>query len=59
MNYNNKKKYKKQKAKDRARKTKQARRSRAIKRANREEKEIEKLRWIHRDKIKPTRKTDE
>ena len=54
--YNNKKKYKKQKAKDRARKAKQARRSRAVKEENRVKKAIEKIKWQSRTRIKPLRK---
>lgn len=57
--YQNKRKYKKQKAKERARKLKAKRRGIAIKAENREQKAIEKLKWLHREKIKPIKKEKE
>tara|TARA_R110000823_G_scaffold106242_1_gene224757 strand:+ start:287 stop:469 length:183 start_codon:yes stop_codon:yes gene_type:complete len=56
MDYSNKKRYKKDKAKQRARKEKAIRRGCAIKADNRDQKAIEKLKWIHREKLKPVRK---
>ena len=54
--YNNKKKYKRKKAKERARKAKQAKRSIATKTENRLEKEIEKIKWQNRSRTTPFRK---
>ena len=56
MDYSNKKRYKKHKAKQRARKNKAVRRGRAVKAENGEQKAIEKLKWTHREKLKPVRK---
>ena len=58
-NYNNKRKYKKQKAKERARKAKQARRSKAIKAENRDKKAIELIQWKNRSRIAPYKKPKE
>jgi len=55
-NYQNKKKYKKQKAKERAKKAKARRKSDAIKAENRAEKAIEKIRWQNRSRMTPLRK---
>ena len=57
-NYQNKKKYRKKKAKEEARKKKQARRSRAIKAENREKKAIEKIQWQNRSRVTPLRKQE-
>jgi len=58
-NYQNKKKYKKQKAKERAKKVKARRKSDAIKAENRAEKAIEKIQWQNRSRITPLRKVVE
>ena len=55
-NYQNKKRYKKQKAKDRARKVKAKKRGDIIKAENRETKKIEKIKWKNRERFKPLRK---
>ena len=55
-NYQNKKKYKKQKAKDRARKAKAKKRGDAIKAENRGTKEIERIKWKNRVRYDPIRK---
>jgi hypothetical protein len=55
-NYQNKKKYKKQKSKDRARKVKAKKRGDIIKAENRETKEIEKIKWKNRERSKPLTK---
>ena len=58
-NYQNKKKYKKQKAKERAKKVKARITSDAIKAENRAEKAIEKIQWQNRSRITPLRKVVE
>jgi|TARA_R110000744_G_scaffold274775_2_gene387813 hypothetical protein len=58
-NYNNKKKNKKKLAKEKARKAKQAGRSRFIKEEHRLEKTIELIKWQNRSKLKPFRKPKE
>mgnify|MGYP003628067133 FL=1 len=58
-NYNNKKKNNKKFAKEKARKAKQARRSRFIKEEHRLEKTIESIKWKNRSRIKPYRKPKE
>ena len=57
--YQNKKKYKMKKAKERAKKVKTKRKSDAVKAENRAEKEIEKIRWQNRSRITPFRKVVE
>mgnify|MGYP003629145171 CR=1 FL=1 len=59
MDYKNKRKYKKYKAKDKARKKKAKKRGDAIKADNREQKAIEKLKWQHRERLKPAEKQKE
>ena len=55
-NYQNKKKYKKQKARERAAKARAKERGDATKAENRQEKVIEKIRWQNRSRITPLRK---
>jgi len=55
-NYQNKKRYKKQKARERAAKAKAKKRGDAIKAENRQEKVIEKIKWQNRSRITPLRK---
>ncbi len=55
-NYQNKKKYKKQKARERAAKTRAKQRGDAIKAENRHEKVIDKIRWQNRPRMTPLRK---
>ena len=57
-NYNNKKKHKKKFAKEKARKAKQARRSRVIKAENRQKKTIELIQWKNRSRLRPIRKEE-
>jgi|TARA_R110000765_G_scaffold207583_1_gene312659 hypothetical protein len=54
--YNNKKKYRKQKARDRAAKARARKRGDAEKAKNREEKTIERIKWQVRPRISPIRK---
>jgi hypothetical protein len=54
--YQNKKKYKKKKAKDRGRKAKAKTRGDTIKAENRHEKVIDKIRWQNRSRMTPLRK---
>ena len=55
-NYQNKKKYKKQKARDKAAKARARRRGDSEKAKNREEKVIKKIRWQARSRMTPLRK---
>ena len=55
-NYQNKKKYKKQKARERAGKARAKKRGDAVKAENRQEKVIEKIRWQNRSRLTPLRK---
>ena len=55
-NYQNKKKYKKQKARDRAAKARAKKRGDAERAKNRDEKVIEKIKWKNRSRITPLRK---
>jgi len=55
-NYQNKKKYKKRKAREKAAKARAKKRGDAIKAENRQEKVIEKIRWQNRSRITPLRK---
>ena len=57
--YQNKKKYKRKKAKERAKRVKAKRKSDSVKAENRAEKEIEKIRWQNRSRITPFRKVVE
>ena len=57
--YNNKRKYKKKRAKELIRKKRQARRSKAIKEENREKKVIEKIQWQNRSRISPITNDEE
>ena len=59
MDYQNKKRYKKQKARDKKRRARAKRRSVAVKFDNREQKQIEKLKWVNREKLKPIRKEED
>ena len=56
--YNNKRKYKKKRAKELIRKNRQARRSEATKAENREKKVIEKIQWQNRSRLSPIKKED-
>ena len=58
-NYNDKKKNKKKIAKENIRKARQARRSKAIKAQHKSDKEVEKLKWEHRERLTPIRKPKE
>ena len=53
------KRYKKQKARDKKRRARAKRRSVAVKFDNREQKQIEKLKWVNREKLKPIRKEED
>tara|TARA_R110002051_G_scaffold195008_1_gene263257 strand:- start:144 stop:332 length:189 start_codon:yes stop_codon:yes gene_type:complete len=55
-NYQNKKKYKKQKARDKAAKARAKKRGDAEKEKNRDEKIIERIKWKNRSRITPLRK---
>ena len=57
--YNNKKKYKKKKARERAGKAIAKKRGDAEKTKHREEKAIEKIKWQNRSRITPLRKVME
>ena len=54
--YQNKKKYKRKKAKERAKKVKAKRKSDSVKAENRHEKVIDKIRWQNRSRMTPLRK---
>ena len=54
--YNNKKKYKKKKTKERIREARAKRRGNVEKEKNREEKMINKIQWQNRSRIRPLRK---
>ena len=54
--YQNKKKYKRKKAKERAKRVRAKRKSDSVKAENRHEKVIDKIRWQNRSRMTPLRK---